>query len=335
MRRFLASGHFEPREPSSPAIPEGWTKAFGPWLVYLNRGDSPQATWADAKAQAEKERAQWPYQWMRHPAYPLERGEVSGTLSLYDGKQAASNAPMVLTAPSPDWQLQVLDYIFSTRADAAGHFTLAHVRPGTYTLFAVVPGITDEFRRDHITVAAGGKVDLGTIELSPAHYSAKLWEIGFADRRTTGFRLSDRPRQYGLENDVPADLAYTIGQSVPSRDWYYAQAKRGDWVVNFSTDQAYAGEGVLTLGIAGQTRDPRLQVLVNGEPVGAYAGGNSSALYRSAILGSGYYESKIIRFPAVQLRPGSNTLTLRLSQGSVMYDVLKLEVDDPTPPSQR
>jgi hypothetical protein len=76
--------------------------------------------------------------------------------------------------------------------------------------------------------------------------------------------------------------------------------------------------------------------LVNGAPVGTYTGGNSSALCRSAILGSSYYESRIIRFPAVQLHPGSNTLPpLRLNQGSVMYDMLKLEVDDPTLPRQR
>lgn len=334
MHRFLASGHFEPRELSSPAIPEGWIKACGPWLVYLNSGASPQRIWADAKAQAQKEKAQWPYQWMEHPAYPLQRGEVSGTLRLYDGRQAAANALMVLTAPQPDWQLQVLEYIFSARADGGGHFTLPHVRPGTYTLFAAIPGITDEFRRDNISVTAGGKVDLGTVLFTPAYYSARLWEIGFADRRTTGFRLSDRPRQYGLESEVPANLTYTVGTSVPSRDWYYAQAKRGDWIVNFSIDKEYSGEGVLTLGIAGQTRNPRLEVLVNGDPVGSYAGGNSSALYRSAILGSSYYENKTIRFPAARLHPGTNSLTLRLTQGSVMYDVLKLEMDDPNLPKQ-
>ena len=77
-----------------------------------------------------------------------------------------------------------------------------------------------------------------------------------------------------------------------------------------------------------------LQVLVNGNPVGSYVGGNSSALYRSAILGSSYYENKIIRFPAARLHLGANTLALRLTQGSVMYDVLKLEMDDPNLPRQ-
>ena len=316
LHQMLQTGHFIPRELASQPIPEGWNKLCGPWFVYLNRGDSRQQIWADAKARADKEKAVWPYAWMRHPDYPLQRGEVSGKLKLYNGSQPAANALMVLTAPQPDWQLQVLNYIFSVRADGNGHFTLPNVRPGNYTLFAAVPGVTDEFRKDNITVAADGKVDLGTIVFTPAYYSAKLWEIGFADRRTTGFRLSDQPRQYGLDKTVPAELTYRVGSSDPSRDWYYCQGKPGDWRIKFNLDQTYQGQGVLTLGIAGQTSDPILQVLVNRKPVGTYSGGNSSASYRSAILGSSYYEEKIFRFPASLLQRGTNTVTLGLNSGS-------------------
>ncbi|MFO1477503.1 MAG: polysaccharide lyase family protein [Verrucomicrobiota bacterium] len=327
IHRFLASGHFEPRELSSPAIPDGWTKACGPWFVYVNNGNSPAQIWADAKERAHQERQRWPYDWMRHPAYPLERGSVHGTLKLFDGSQCASNALMILTAPEPDWQLQVLNYIFSTRADAQGRFHIPAVRPGDYTLFAAVPGVTDEFRRDNIRVAAGQELDLGTVLFSPARYPVRLWQIGEADRRTSGFRLADQPRQYGLDRQVPAELVYTVGASSPSNDWYYAQAKPGDWKILFQSQKTHTGEGVFTLGIAGQTRDPELEVRLNGKPIGSYKGGNSSALYRSAVLGSSYYENKIIRFPAGLVQPGTNTLTLRLLRGSVMYDTLKLEID--------
>jgi rhamnogalacturonan endolyase len=334
MHRFLASGHFEPRSLSGPSIPDGWSKFCGPWLVYLNSGNSVGQIWADAKAQAEKEKGQWPYSWVQHPDFPLERRGVSGTLKLYDATRPAANALMVLAAPEPDWQVQVLDYIFNTRADADGYFTLRHVRPGNYTLYAAVPGVTDEFRKDNIIVTADGKVDLGTIVFTPAYYSARLWEIGVADLRTTGFRLSDQPRQYGLTEKVPADLTYTIGTSTPSRDWYFCQAKKGDWKINFNLDRIYGGEGVLTLSIAGQTSNPKLQVFVNNTSVGAYSGGNSDAGYRSAVLGSSYHEDKIIRFPASLLQTGTNTVTLRLSHGSIMYDELKLEIDDPKIPKQ-
>lgn len=334
IHRFLVSGHFEPRELSSPSVPDGWTKFCGPWMVYLNAGNSPGEIWADAKAQAQKQRAQWPYSWMRHPDYPRERGSVAGTLKIYDGTQPAADALMVLTAPQPDWQLQVLDYIFSARADAEGRFLLPQVRPGSYTLYAAVPGITDGFRKDEIVVRANQKTDLGTLLFSPACYSARLWEIGAADLRTTGFRLSDQPRQYGLDHTVPADLTYTIGASSPSRDWYYNQAKPGDWKIVFEVDRGYGGEGVLTLSIAGQTSNPKLEVLVNGQAVGSYSGGNSSAGYRSAILGSSYHENCILRFPASLLSRGANTVDLRLGHGEIMYDQLKLEIDDPALPRQ-
>jgi len=333
IHRILASGHFEPRELSSPQPPVGWVKCCGPWMVYLNRGPSPKAIWADAKAESNTLKSQWPYQWMQNDNYPLQRGTVNGTLRLYDGSRPAAYALLVLTAPQPDWQLQVLNYIFSVRADAAGHFTLPHVRPGTYTLFASIPGVTDQFRQDNITVAADQTVDLGTINFVPAYYSARLWEIGYPDLRTTGFFLSDRPRQYGLDKQVPANLNFMVGKSDPARDFYYAQAKPGDWKINFNMDRTYSGDAVLTVAIAGQTSNPHLQFLVNGHRLDTgYSGGNSSALYRSAILGSSYEQTSVIRFPASLLNKRLNTLTLHLTSGSVMYDAIKLEIDDPALP---
>ncbi len=334
IHRLLFSGHFEPRELTTPPIPDGYTKLCGPWMVYLNNGRSPKEIWTDAKAQFKKEEAQWPYSWMQRPDYPLERGEVKGVLKLYNGKFPAANALIVLTAPEPNWQLQRLNYVFSARADAEGKFELPHVRPGTYTLFATVPGVTDEFRRDNVTVAAGPALDLGTIDFMPAYYSARLWEIGIADRTTRGFKLADQPRQYGLAQSVPASLSYRIGRSQPARDWYYIQAKPGDWHVEFNTDRTYHGEGVLTIGIAGQTHDPHLLLRMNDRPIGQYTGANSSAEYRSAILGSSYYENQVYRFPATLLRTGLNVLVLRLESGAVMYDTVKLEIDDPAIPKQ-
>jgi rhamnogalacturonan endolyase len=304
-------------------------------MVYLNFGDTPEQMWADAKNQFRKEQAQWPYSWMQNPDYPLERGDVGGTLKLYDGKRPATDALLVLAAPEPDWQVQTLGYIFSTRADADGHFVLRHVRPDRYSLYAVVPGVTDQFRKDKITVKVGGKVDLGTITFTPAYYSTKLWQIGLANWKATGFKLADEPRQYGLNEKVPADVTYTIGKSRPSQDWYYAQAKPGNWQIGFALDRACGGQAVLTLGIAGQTSNPRLQVLANGKVIGSYTGGNSSALYRSAILGSSYHETKIVRFPASDLHVGANTITLNMtSRGGIQYDVVKLEIDDPAQPRQ-
>jgi rhamnogalacturonan endolyase len=230
--------------------------------------------------------------------------------------------------------VQTLGYIFSVRADAEGNFTLPHVRPGSYSLYAVIPGVTEQFRQDNITVTAGGKVDLGTIRFVPAYYSARLWQIGSGSWKSTGFKWSDQLRQYGLDLKVPPNLDFTIGKSDPAQDWYFAQAKPGTWTIHFDMARTFGGDAVLTLGIAGQTKNPDLHLLANGKPVGSYSGGNSSALYRSAILGSSYHETKVIRFPASLLHPGANTLTLALARGGINYDVIKLEMDDPAIPKQ-
>jgi rhamnogalacturonan endolyase len=221
------------------------------------------------------------------------------------------------------------------RADEDGNFTLPHVRAGSYSLYAVIPGVTEQYRQDNINVTANGKIDLGTIRFVPAYYSVRLWQIGDAAWKATGFKLSDQLRQYGLNLQVPADLDFVIGKSAPAQDWYYAQAKQGNWNIHFDMNKTYAGEAVLTLGIAGQTNKPDLHVLANGKPIGSYNGGNSSALYRSAILGSSYHETKVIRFPTTLLHVGPNTITLALGDhGGINYDVVKLEIDDPNLPKQ-
>jgi rhamnogalacturonan endolyase len=301
----------------------------GPWFVYLNQGDSPDSMWTLAKHRAEEERKVWPYSWMDDTDYPLARSNVSGVLRVAGSKAPASHALMILTAPNADWQTQILGYNFSVRADAVGRFTIPNVRPGTYWLHAVVPGYVEEFQRQEVTVRAGRNLNLGQLDFSPVPIKTLLWQIGYPDRKTTGFKLSDLPRQYGLDGQVPADLTFTVGVSDPAKDWYYAQAKAGDWNVSFRVDRSLPpGEAVLTIGVAGQTNDPHLEVLLNGQSLGTVTtAGNSSALYRSAVLGSSYYETKQVRFPADKLVRGPNVLTLRMIRGSIMYDTVRLAIE--------
>lgn len=340
IHRFLVSGHFEPRGLTHQPIAGDWTKLNGPWFIYLNSADTPQAMWTDAKSEFKKQQAQWPYQWMQNPDYPLQRADVTGTLTT--AHTPAKNALMVLAQPSPpapDWQVQTLNYIFSARADDAGHFTLPHVRPGNYTLYAMVPGETDQFRKDNITVGAEGTLALGDLAFTPTTHGEKIFQIGDASWRATGFNMSDLPRQYGYTDDtgaarlwttkIPATLDFTVGKSDPKKDWYVAQANPGKWTIHFSLPAtAPSGTATLTLGIAGQTNNPKLDLLANDQPIGTYTGGNSSAAYRSAILGSSYHETQTYKFPATTLHPGDNTLTLNLTtRGVINYDCIKLELE--------
>jgi rhamnogalacturonan endolyase len=137
-------------------------------------------------------------------------------------------------------------------------------------------------------------------------------------------------RQYGLWNDVPASLTYTIGSSTASSDWYYAQTKVGTWTIDFTLSQTYSGTGHLTIALAGVSRTADVTVLVNGTSVGSYPSyTNDQAIYRSANQ-SGYYHLITISFSASLLVSGSNTIALDMttvsSGGGAMYDFIKLEV---------
>jgi rhamnogalacturonan endolyase len=320
---MLAATHF-----GNPnvAIPSG--KVFGPWLVYFNSGTS-----ADAVSRAAVEEASWPYSWLSNPGYPLSRTTVSGRLVLADGRPAAG-AMVTMAAPGGNLYAQGSGYMFSSQADAGGNFMVPKVRPGSYALYAFSTGgslgnVTDQFERDGLTVS-GGSENLGTLTWSPPTHAHALWQIGTADRTAAELRFGSLPRQYGLWNQVPANLTYTIGSSTPASGWYYAQTQVGTWTVAFNLGSAPSGNAFLTIAVAGATRNPALAVGVNGATVATFSFGTDMATYRDANR-SGAYQLEQVAFPASRLRPGANTVTLRLtgvtSGGGIMYDTVKLDSD--------
>lgn len=319
---MLVSGHF-----GTPGVTIPSGKIYGPWLVYFNNGSL-----SDAQAQAATESAAWPYSWLSNSSYPLPRTTVSGTLRLADGRVAAG-AVITLAQPGGDVYSQGADYIFTTHADVNGNFTISKVRPGTYSLYAWANGgsigdVTDQFERDAIAVN-GTSQNLGTITWTPTLYSNLVWQIGTADRKADEFHLGNVARQYGLWNQVPANLTYTIGQSTSANDWYYAQTSVGNWNVNFSLNQTYSGNAHLTVALAGVSRTATTQVIVNGTTVTTLPSfTNDQAIYRSANQ-SGTYHLVPITFSASLLRSGSNTITFHAtsvsSGGGSMWDTIKLE----------
>lgn len=326
---MLSASHFGT---PSVAIPNG--KIYGPWLVYFNNGSI-----SDAQSQAGLEGASWPYSWLSNAHYPLSRTTVTGTLRLANG-QPAAGATVALAKPGGDLYAQGADYIFSTQADANGNFTIPKVRPATYSLYAFANGgstaggaigsVTSQYERDNVSVS-GTSVSLGTLTWSPVQYTNFLWQIGSADRKADEFKLGNLPRQYGLFNQVPANLTYTIGQSTPANNWYYAQTQAGTWTVNFNLSKTYSGNGHLTVALAGSSRTASISVGVNGKSAGSFPSyTNDAGIYRSANQ-SGYYHLFTLNFAASFLKVGANTLTFHAtnvsSGGGAMYDTVKLEAD--------
>lgn len=329
------------------AANEVWEKVYGPYFIYVNSGESAPELWQDALQRADAEKAAWPLDWMAEASYPVDRGTVIGRLRA--GDAAAGNALMVLAQPGSDWQVQGRDYIFWSRADAAGNFSIPKVRPGTYSLYAMVPGNSGEMELSGVNVVAGSATDLGRLSWTPPQRAETLWQVGTPDRSTAEFRFGDQMRQFGLwwnylDEQGTADLNYTIGTSSPS-DWYYAQMVAAldngtyhspKWNVVFDLDSVPATPCELVLDLAG-TMSGTLYLNVNGSSIGSLALENDAGIYRSATQLS-LYTQRRVSFNASLLHTGSNMLTLQLNGHSnwsgdkpvspsagVMYDAIRLE----------
>jgi rhamnogalacturonan endolyase len=349
---MLQSGHFGS---GGLRFAEGerWTKVFGPLFVYVNKGASTDALWQDASKRARTERARWPYPWLKHPSYPLQRGIVTGRVRLTDGG-STSGAWTILAPPGEDWTRSSKGYHFWTRLDGMGRFSLTGVRPGRYTLFVSGANQFEDFRRDGVEVKAGKATALGNLPWKTIKHGRTLWQIGVADRSSREFRGGDNYRHYGnflrYPKEFPDDVTFIVGKSKEDRDWNFAQwswySKRPFWTIRFDLAEAPGGKATLTIGFASvhPSRGPRsnLQVKVNGKEVATVRLPKSgTAGYRS---GSQDSTCNVVYLPfdAGLLRKGANEITLGHAEalpfsaplgkrrrifGQVMYDSLRLEID--------
>lgn len=302
-------------------------KMYGPALVYYNKG-TREAMIADAKKLRDQELKAYPYQWMQHELFPLKRGNVKGRITL-DKAFNTTRFQVVLAQPGSSFTLQGNDYQFWTETDAQGNFTIENVRPGNYTLYAYALNgeATGVFEKDGISVKTG-KNEIGTLNWNPQKYGKTIWQIGEADHRAAGFCLSNHRRQYDVFNEVPEDLTYTIGKSVPEKDWYYAQTKNGKWDIVFNLSETYSEPLRLTIATAGAANRTRARVFVNGKRIGEIKTDNDSGIYRSAQQ-SGQPGLFTFDIKPELLQKGQNTITLNVYNikhvGGIMYDCIKLE----------
>ena len=311
---------------------EGEKKLYGPFLICTTYSKNPVSS---ARNQWVKEVAEWPYQWFENDLYPRERGTVRGHLNVTTG-QRNDSVRIILAQEKGKEPIEMMHgYQFWTLTDANGDFEIKNVRPETYNLFAYAKAgeVTDMLEQDDITVSAGDN-NLGTIDWTPKKYTQMLWMIGQNDRRSSEFKYSDALRQYGLWEQVPANLTYTIGQSNEATDWYYAQTQKGGtWTVKFNLDERPAGRVYLTASLAGCSgTGSTITVKVNGTQRATWKPGvNDACIYRSAI-NSGRHYVFTTDFINTGLKVGENTVTFTYSGGGskdgIMYDCIKLEAGE-------
>ncbi|MBD5344023.1 MAG: hypothetical protein HDR83_00225 [Bacteroides sp.] len=311
---------------------DGEVQIFGPFLIYVNSGETPEDMVADARSRAAEESEQWPYQWFDNEYYPLDRSTVQGQIRFTTG-QSSADMQVVLCEPGGEIITQGKKYIYWGKTDENGYFSIPHVRKGDYALrvYALDGTITEEFEYTDVTVE-DTVTDLGLLYFYPETYDNLLWSIGVSDRLSDGYAISNHPRAYGLWNDVPASLTFIPGTSDPATDWYYAQCKNGTWTVKFNLDEEYEGDAHLTASSAAATNRPTVAVKVNDEKVASwYYGYNDASIYRSATQ-AGRHALNSVTFPASKLRKGENTVSFTMSginkNGGVMWDCIKLEAGE-------
>lgn len=336
------------------AAGEQWSKVFGPFLLYANGGAEGDALWHDAQAQSAAEQAAWPYAWLTGVAeYPseAERGSAAGTFAISDAfKPAArvSGAWIGLTQPPPgaDFQSETKNYQYWSRVAADGSFTIPHVRPGTYALYAFADGEVGQYLQENVAVSADQQTSLGKVTWTiPRPAGGHLaWELGTPDRDTLEFKHGDdyfQPYLYKtFALEMPNPLVYTIGKSSPAKDWNYMQSayiKPGQpavpwlWQVKFDLQSVpKSGEATLILAMAGSNKG-RLQVGVNGGvPLDTFSPplNDGNSLLRQSSHGK--YSVKRIAIPMGKLRVGSNSIDLTqmglADADYVAYDYLALEM---------
>lgn len=341
-------------------IPQGeyWRKIYGPFLLYFNDKPTGDEAWADAKARAATEKRQWPYTWLdNNPEYPLEneRGSISGKFVINDPfkpTMTGANAWVGVTQISNDrgqWQFEAKNYHYWVKADANGNFTIPHVRPGTYSLFAFKTGEVGEYSIDNVTVNAGADADVGELVWNiPRTNGGLVWEIGVPDRTAAEFKYGDQAYMEGFlweefENLFPNPIEYNVADKNWDSVLNYVQSPYQDstggrqpwkWRINFNLPAGLptSGNAVLTIAYASSDHSNQF-IYVNNEArlfTNFYppnSGGN--ALLRQA--NHAKYGVSTVNIPMSRLQAGLNTITLVMAStqsmaNHIMYDYLSLEV---------
>ena len=310
------------------AAGESWTKVIGPFLLYVNVGADPQAMYADARAQADREAAKWPYDWVAGVDYPhrADRATVTGRLVLHDPQMpdATMTHLMVgLTAsdyvspvegrggvrPEINWQTDAKHYEFWVEGGDDGRFAIPEVRPGTYTLHAFATGVLGEFAKADVTVAPGRPLDLGDLAWTPVRHGRQLWDVGIPNRNATEFFMgadyADPEISLKYAKLFPDDVHYVIGRSDFRKDWFFQQVPHNE-------DPNAKAQPFFGVRAHGRATPYAIEFNLPAAPRGR-------ATLRLAICGTGTRQLELNvngqGLPPVALRPGDGVITRHGVQG--------------------
>ena len=313
----MTAGHF-----GTPPLtaPPGWTKIYGPWLLYFNQGSEDELK-ANAISQSKVEQSRWPYNWMTDTDYPLKRGSLTGQITGPPRSMVVLSSSLI-----EEFDMQTLGYSYSTESDQNGYYMLKNIRPGSYKLTAYpVAGFGIGVKSEKLITITEGSNKANLDLLVPKDVK---WSIGETNRRSDSYRHSNEKRNYIWHTLPPANLEFQIGKSKVETDWYYAQTKKGTWSIRYN-DTPDGKNRILRIGLAAASNNslgrPILVVSINGRAIEEFHYGNDQSIYRSASQSGNFYAA-IVNIPANLVVSGDNVIGLTLRHGSVMYDSVNLSV---------
>ncbi|TID25989.1 Rhamnogalacturonate lyase [Venturia nashicola] len=330
---FQDTSHFRVGNDTLPPVGKIW----GPWLWYLNNGSKE-----DVSNRRLQELRTFPYPWLNNTAYH-SRGEITGTLTLSDGRPAAK-ASIFLgdTNTSIRPLIQGTNYYYTTQAATDGSFSLSNVRTGDYSLYAWSDGgsladVYTNFTLTPIKVTPGNTLALGKLTWDLPQNLTPIFRLGSFDKKASEFANGGLPYAFNITSLSPANLNYTIGSSTPSKDWYYASSALGIWNIVFNisaSDLRNHTSAVLSISLAGYSQNTIMEISVNGFELGT-AGkdilGSDPALYRSGRI-SGEWRFLQYVIDASELVEGRNSVGFRVTRETklrgFMWDCVLLEWRD-------
>jgi rhamnogalacturonan endolyase len=251
------------------------------------------------------------------------------------------------------WQTDAKHYQFWVHADADGNFSIPNVRAGTYSLHAIADGVLGELTVTNITITAGHNLAMETIRWQPVRHGQQLWDIGIPNRTGSEFFKGDDYFHWGwylkYPKLFPLDVNFVIGQSDYRKDWFFEQVPyntrsnnvtgggRGDgttWAVIFNLTNAPHGKATLRLALCGiGTRS--LNGVMNNRDIGTITDLTYNATINRDGIGGLWCERDLV-FDASLMKAGTNTLELTIPVGTltsgIIYDYLRLELDENAPP---
>ncbi|WP_370476306.1 polysaccharide lyase family protein [Tamlana flava] len=339
-------------------IPQGeeWSKIYGPYLIYTSFEDTGSKNWENAKEIAAIERAKWPYTWLTDIAeYPQanNRGNIVGNFSITDSEKPdldGSNVWIGVTQLNPDsggdWQFESKSYQYWVKTNANGDFNIEHVRPGSYSLFALKTGEVGEFKMEDVVVLSDQTTDLGALNWNvPRNHGDLVWEIGVPNRTAAEYKFGDFAYCEGFvedkfESTFPNPVEYDVSSSNWANVLPYVHTKyiasdgaRDRWYWNFNftlTDNIPAtGNAKLTVAFA-SVDHAQFWFSLNGQDIyqsypDVPSGGN--AWLRQSNRAK--YGVQVFDIPYDKFKAGNNILSFLMpsnqSNSHIMYDYISLE----------